>query len=247
MPSNGCPMTGRGGARSTVPGQWSVGPACVNTRAVVRAVTARVSQSRNVAESWQASRVERAASSTVAGSESSTEPPRRLARDPRPEQLRRVAATSATNEALVAPVWLAGSCPEILCALRRLVRVAYESASDRSRPRALAARGESQSQARARDYSSDQGAKPQTYWSISTIWEHRAGAKDPLSARSDFCHGLLGIPLYVQAGNEHCRAEDRPPNQCRSVYPVCSSWAAVPSDESPGWQMTAVSTLPIAT
>ncbi len=65
----------------------------------------------------------------------------------------------------------------------------------------LAARGESQPQARARDFSADRGssaplrgdgAKPQAYWSISRILQHRAGGKDPLSARSDFCHGLLG-------------------------------------------------------
>ena len=55
----------------------------------------------------------------------------------------------------------------------------------------LAARGESQSQARARGFSSDQGAEPQSYWSISRILQRRAGGKDPLSARSDFCHGLL--------------------------------------------------------
>ncbi len=55
----------------------------------------------------------------------------------------------------------------------------------------LAARGESQPHARARDFSSDQGAKPQSYWSILRIWQHRAGGKDPLVARPDFCHGLL--------------------------------------------------------
>ncbi len=57
----------------------------------------------------------------------------------------------------------------------------------------LAARGESQPQARARDSSSDQGAEPQSYWSISRILQRRDGGKDPLSARSDFCHGLLDL------------------------------------------------------
>ncbi len=50
---------------------------------------------------------------------------------------------------------------------------------------------QSQPQARARDFSSDQGAKPQSYWSISRISQRRAGGKDPLAARLDFCHGLL--------------------------------------------------------
>ncbi len=50
---------------------------------------------------------------------------------------------------------------------------------------------ESQPQARARDFSSDQGAEPQSYWSISRILQRRAGAKDPLSARSEFDTRLL--------------------------------------------------------
>ena len=56
----------------------------------------------------------------------------------------------------------------------------------------LAARGESQAHARARDFSPGQGAEPQTYWSISRILQRRDGGKDPLAARLDFCHGLLG-------------------------------------------------------
>ena len=66
--------------------------------------------------------------------------------------------------------------------------------------RLLAGRGESPPQARARDFSLDRGAKPQTYWSISRIWQHRDGGKDPLAARRDFCHGLLGIVLIATAG-----------------------------------------------
>ena len=66
------------------------------------------------------------------------------------------------------------------------------------RPR-LAVRGESQPQARARDFSSDQGAEPQSYWSISRILQRRAGGEDPLSAWPDFWHGLLG-PLIKFGG-----------------------------------------------
>ena len=51
---------------------------------------------------------------------------------------------------------------------------------------------ESQPQARARDFSSDQGAKPQSYGRISRISQRRAGGKDPLSARSEFHTRLLG-------------------------------------------------------
>ncbi len=54
---------------------------------------------------------------------------------------------------------------------------------------------ESQPQARARDFLSDQGAEPQAYWSISRILQRRAGGKDPLSARSEFYTRLLGIWL----------------------------------------------------
>ena len=51
---------------------------------------------------------------------------------------------------------------------------------------------EIQPQARARDFSSDQGAKPQAYWSISRISQHRAGGKDPRSAWPEFHTRLLG-------------------------------------------------------
>ena len=60
--------------------------------------------------------------------------------------------------------------------------------------RALGAWCESQPQTRARDFSSDQGAEPQSYWSISRILQRRAGGKDPLSARSEFHTRLLGQP-----------------------------------------------------
>ncbi len=51
---------------------------------------------------------------------------------------------------------------------------------------------EIQPHARARDFSPDQGAKPQTYWSISRISQHRDGGKDPLAARPEFHTRLLG-------------------------------------------------------
>ncbi len=60
---------------------------------------------------------------------------------------------------------------------------------------------ESQPQARARDFSSDQGAEPQAYWSISRILQRRAGGKDPVSARSEFHTRLLGPGRL--AGTDH--------------------------------------------
>ncbi len=50
---------------------------------------------------------------------------------------------------------------------------------------------ESQPQARARDFLPDQGAKPQTYWSISRISQRRDGGKDLLAARPEFHTRLL--------------------------------------------------------
>ena len=65
---------------------------------------------------------------------------------------------------------------------------------------ALAARGESQAHARARDFSSDQGAKPQTYWSISRIWEHRAGGKDPLDCIFTAPRGVPWSMISMEMG-----------------------------------------------
>ena len=56
----------------------------------------------------------------------------------------------------------------------------------------LAVRGGSAPRARARDFSSDQGAEPQEYREYSEVRQRRAGGKDPASTRYGFRHGLLG-------------------------------------------------------
>ena len=56
---------------------------------------------------------------------------------------------------------------------------------------AVAVRGESRTRAKARDFSSDQGAEPQEYREYFKVRQRGAGGKDPLSARRDFHHGLL--------------------------------------------------------
>jgi len=59
-------------------------------------------------------------------------------------------------------------------------------------PPTLAVCGESRPRTKTRDFSPDQGDKPQEYREYREVWQRRAGGKDPLSTRRDFGHGLLG-------------------------------------------------------
>jgi len=62
----------------------------------------------------------------------------------------------------------------------------------------LAVRGESRPRTKARDFSSDQGDKPQEYREYFEVWQRRTGGKDPLSTRRDFRHGLPGLRQVEQ-------------------------------------------------